>query len=83
MRFPRQVVVLQGKGAVFRVRPYSPAPRYPENSSYPPAPLLFKGDFFGFNIEEIPTSRGFAPFLGMTARGAVVIVIADAFDGLP
>ena len=36
---------LQGKGAVFRVRPYSPAPPYPENSSYPPAPLFFKGDY--------------------------------------
>ena len=41
----KKYLSLQGKGAVFRVRPYSPAPRYPENSSYLPAPLFFKGVF--------------------------------------
>ena len=40
------------------------------------------GFFFGFHVEEIPPSRGFAPFLGMTARGAILnSVIADAVDG--
>ena len=73
----------KGKG---RFSESAPIPLHPVTLKTPHIPLppySLRGFSFGIIIEEIPTSRGFAPFLGMTARGAVLnTVIADDFDGL-